>query len=85
MSAGFVQLQPDSTGKKVQTYENTVGSDAVEAQAVTIIDPTGWSDSYVQVEPDDTGKKAQTFLNTISGNAVHALAVRLVDSTGAPV
>lgn len=84
MADSYVRLSSDSTGKKVQSYANTVGSDTVQAQAVTIIDATGWSDSYVQVAPDSTGKKAQTFLNTISSNSVHALAVVPVDTSGAP-
>lgn len=85
MADSYVQLASDLSGKKVQSYQNTVGSDTVQAQAVAIIDATGWSDSYVQVAPDSTGKKAQTFLNIVGSNSVHALAVCVVDTTGAPV
>lgn len=37
MASNFVQVIPDSTGKKIQTYENTVGSDVVETQAVALV------------------------------------------------
>ena len=33
MAATYVQLPPDSTGKKVQAWNNTVGSDDVYTQA----------------------------------------------------
>lgn len=41
MSAQFVRVAPDSTGKKVQTFENTIGSDVVEAQGVVLVDSSG--------------------------------------------
>lgn len=41
MSDQYVQVAPDSTGKKVQTYENTVGGQTVEAQAIVPVDSTG--------------------------------------------
>lgn len=41
MANGLVQVQPDSTGKKIQTFENTVGADVVEAQAVVPVDTAG--------------------------------------------
>ena len=41
MSASSVQIAPDSTGKKIQTFENTVGGQVVEAQAVVLADSSG--------------------------------------------
>lgn len=41
MAAGFVQLVPDGTGKKVQTFRNTIGADVVEAQAVALVNSIG--------------------------------------------
>lgn len=81
MSQSFVELAPDSTGKKIQMFENVVGSDTVEAMAVSPIDSTGWTDSFVTVA-DGTGKKVQYFENTIGGNTVLAQALVLVDTTG---
>lgn len=37
----FVRLQPDSTGKKIGTFEVVVGPDTVELQAVVLVDSTG--------------------------------------------
>src|SRR5438132_13181840 len=41
MANAFVQVQPDSTGKKVQVFENSVGGQTVEAQATVAVDTTG--------------------------------------------
>lgn len=81
----YVQLFEDESGKKIQMYENTIGTNLVEAMAITLTDPTGWTDSYVQVAPDSTGKKIQYFENTIGGQTVLAQALVLVDTSGAPV
>jgi len=40
MSESFVQLPPDSTGKKPRTLQQTVGPNSVEVQAVALADPT---------------------------------------------
>lgn len=39
MADGIVQVAPDSTGKKVRTFEITVGANTVEDQGVVICDP----------------------------------------------
>lgn len=36
-----IQVPPDSTGKKVQTYQNTVGANVVEAEAHVQVDTAG--------------------------------------------
>ncbi len=41
MAAGFVRGPVDSTGKKVQTFENTIGVDVVESQGVVLVDTAG--------------------------------------------
>lgn len=38
MADQYVQVTPDSTGKKIQTYENTVSGQTVETQAVVLAD-----------------------------------------------
>ena len=43
MGNDFVRLFPDSTGKKVQTFVNTIGPNTVEAEAIVLVDPTGLS------------------------------------------
>lgn len=37
----YVQISPDGTGKKVQTFENTISTQVVEAQAVVQVDSAG--------------------------------------------
>jgi hypothetical protein len=39
MAAGFVGVLPDSTGKKIQTFENLVNAVLVESQGVVLVDP----------------------------------------------
>lgn len=41
MVDAVVQIAPDSTGKKIQTFENTIGGNTVEAQAVSLVTPAG--------------------------------------------
>lgn len=40
MSDSFVQVAPDSSGKKIQTFEGTVSAETVEAQSVVLVDET---------------------------------------------
>lgn len=64
MSDGIVQLQPDSSGKKVDTSEIEVGTNTVERQRINISDPTN---------PD--GHAAVELPSSISGNE-YGLVVR---------
>lgn len=41
MADSFVQVQPDSTGKKIQCYQNTVATENVQVQAVVLVNSTG--------------------------------------------
>jgi len=41
MSDAYVQIVPDSSGKKIQAFENILGANTVEAQAVTSVDKYG--------------------------------------------
>ncbi len=41
MADSFIQVAPDSTGKMMQTYLNTIGSNAVHAEAVSLVDSSG--------------------------------------------
>lgn len=52
MANSIVQVAPDSTGKKIQCFQNIVGAEAVEAQAVVLVDSLG--------NPNPTLKVAST-------------------------
>ena len=41
MADGLIIVAPDSTGKQLQTYSNTVSSQTVHSQAVTLVDANG--------------------------------------------
>src|ERR1700746_710231 len=41
MAEAYVQLPPDSTGKKVRSFENTISGNVVESQALTLVDAAG--------------------------------------------
>lgn len=41
MADSIVQILPDGAGKKIQTFENTIGANLVETQAVVIVDQFG--------------------------------------------
>lgn len=41
MADQFVQVVPDSTGKKIQVFENIVGASTVEAQAIVPVSSAG--------------------------------------------
>ncbi len=41
MADSFIQVAPDSTGKQLQTYVNTISAQPVHAEAVVLVDSTG--------------------------------------------
>lgn len=41
MADGFITVAPDSTGKSLQTFENTIGGEDVHAEAVVLVDQNG--------------------------------------------
>ena len=41
MAESFIQLPPNSTGSKVRAFENSVGPNVVNSQAITITDANG--------------------------------------------
>ncbi len=66
MSDAYVQVAPDSTGKKIQTFEGTVSAQTVEAQSVVIVDSTlAERTSWAALEkPDATSTYAPTNATT---------------------
>lgn len=41
MADSFIQVAPDDSGKKLQTFQNTVGGQVVQAEAVTLVNSSG--------------------------------------------
>lgn len=67
MTDSMVQVPPDSTGKKVQTFEAVVGANTVEAQATVEVDPT----TLAAINPakDSTLVLTNTALSTLTAAA----------------
>lgn len=66
MANQFVGVPPDGAGKKVQTFENTVGGNVVEAQAMALVDQFGVplaerGDNYLKVAGDPATLLYDTF------------------------
>lgn len=41
MADSFIQVAPDSTGKQMQTYLNTISGQPVHSEAIVLVDPSG--------------------------------------------
>ena len=72
MADGIVQVAPDSTGKKIDSSEITVGANTVERQRINIADPT-------------TAAAIASILNSAPAGTEYALLTRLISSIAAPV
>ena len=80
MSASFVQVAPDSTGKLIQTFENSISSSTVEAQAVTQVTSAG-----VEITSWTVALATATLVSSSAYEASHVLkssAGRLVGLVG---
>jgi hypothetical protein len=51
MTDSYVQVQPDSSGKKLQTYLNTVGAESVHSEAMTLTNTDGVAVPTVNGKP----------------------------------
>ncbi len=73
MVDSIIQVPPDSTGKKVQTYQNTIGANVVEAEAHVQVDTTGTpappGTAASPVRTDPTGTTTQPVSGTVTANA----------------
>src|SRR5271157_131821 len=72
MANNYVQVPPNSTGLKMQTFENTVSAQIVESEAVTLVrssDNTEVGTSGQPLRVDPTGTTVQP-VNTISNDLI---------------
>jgi len=81
MSNSYVQVPPDSTGKKMQTFENTVGGNTVESEAVTLVKSSdnseiGTASQPVRVDPTGTTTQPVSFTSSsATGSSAPSTAV----------
>lgn len=90
MVDSIIQVPPDSTGKKVQTYQNTISANLVEAEAHVQVDttgtpvPPGTAASPVRVDPTGTTTQpVSDAAGTITVDAPVATPVAVRQSDGA--
>jgi hypothetical protein len=73
LAGSFVQVPADSTGKKLQTFNNTVGADSVHSEATTLVrssDNTeiGTSSQPVRIDPTGTTTQPVSIASGSIGN-----------------
>lgn len=66
MANSYVRVAPDSTGKYVQTYQNTVGSTAVEANAVVLTDENGTPLGYTGLRDTLVAQRCTTLSDSLA-------------------
>lgn len=73
MANQFVQLAADGAGKKMQTHENTVNAQVVNAQAVVLVDAAGATLATVPTSlGNSTGKTNVGQTGTLASSAATA-------------
>lgn len=75
MANSYIAVAPDSTGKKLQTFENTIGGNVVEAEAVALVDTTGTALATIPTNesPDATSTYAPTNATSAAYEASHVV------------
>lgn len=89
MANSFVQVPTDSTGKKLQTFNNTVGTDSVHSEGVTVVrssDNTEVGTSSQPLRTDPTGTTTQPVSDaggslTVDNGGTFAVQVTSAPST----
>lgn len=85
MANAFVQVAPDSTGKKMQTFENTVSANLVEAEAVTLVrssDNTEVGSSSQPLRVDPVGTTVQPVSGTVALSGTSAISGTVTANQG---
>jgi hypothetical protein len=85
MANQFVQVPPNSTGLKMQTFENVVGANTVESEAVTLVRSSDNTEVGTTAQPlrvDPTGTTTQPVSGTVSVTSfANPLPVTLTSTT----
>lgn len=66
MADGYVQVAADSTGKKLQTFANTISGSDVHAEAVALVDSSG---AYISTLPVSVAGNINVAASTASTGA----------------
>ncbi len=66
MANAFVQVATDGTGKKMQTFQNTISGSDVQSEAVTLVDSSG---AYIATLPVSLASNINVALNQLTGAA----------------
>lgn len=78
MADSFIQVATDGSGKKMQTFQNLIGSDQVHAEAITLVDSTGVPITTLAVSaavlPLPTGAATEASLAAILAKLIAAPA-----------
>ncbi len=76
MADSFIQVAPDSTGKMMQTYLNTIGGNPVHAEAVGLVDTSGnpITTLNVNIGTPNVNASFTGTVNVASSNASNFLA-----------
>jgi hypothetical protein len=72
MANSYIQVAPDSTGKKLQTFENTIGGNVVEAEAITLVDASGAAITTLPVSGPITDTQLRASAVPVSGTFFQA-------------
>lgn len=85
MANAYIQVPPQSTGLKVQTFENVVGGQTVEAEAVTLVQSSDNTEVGTAAQPlrtDPTGSTTQPVSGTVAIGAGSAVIGHVIADTG---
>ncbi len=66
MANAYVQVATDGTGKKMQTFQNTISGSDVQSEAVTLVDSSG---NYIATLPVSLSSNINVALNQFTGAA----------------
>lgn len=82
MSDGYIQVQPDSTGKKVDNSELTVGANTVERQRIVLADSADAAGLAVVGRSDPGSKDYGVSIRQVPGgadaNMTHELLLQIL-------
>jgi len=77
LSEGYIQVPPDSTGKKIRTIERSIGANTVEEKVIELAEPV----SGIVINPQLVGVQSGQ-VAVLSGQVVSKISGEVVRSSG---